>query len=691
MLRADLCNRPELATPDEPNPPHIRDEAGIPEATIPEVPGAEPDELSRVLGVNPPPFALLHRPDSTGAQRLELLRGEIGAVRRLADLPLGADPASETDRGGGARHDVLAVVPFRQVTERGFACRDDDEPILTMAARTQCTLDMAEVLRRLPAGPVDLADAGFESDDASYADLVRQIIADEIGGGAGSNFVIKRSFRARIPGYTPRSALALFRGLLAGELGAYWTFLVHTGDRTFVGASPERHVSSLAGEVVMNPISGTYRYPATGPSLPGALAFLSDRKEAGELYMVVDEELKMMAGVCDQGAQVVGPHLKEMARLAHTEYLLHGHSSLDVREVLRRTLVAPTVTGSPVENACRVLARHEPAGRGYYSGVLALIGRDDADRRTLDSAILIRTADISATGAAEIGVGATLVRDSDPDAEVAETHAKAAGLVAAAGAGTDPAPRAAAATGRSRLDLAADQRVLAALERRNATLAGYWFGARHERREVPADLAGRRVLVLDAEDTFTAMLAAQLRSLDLAVTVRPCTGQVAFDRFDLVVAGPGPGDPRDRADPRIAALWDAVGRLLRRAAPFLCVCLSHQVLCSALGLELVRKEVPSQGVQQEIDLFGRREWAGFYNTFAANCDQDLLYRVGLTGPVEVSRRAGEGEVHALRGPGFASTQFHPESLLTQNGIHILADLVRYALDGRQEGVLKRSG
>jgi phenazine biosynthesis protein phzE len=277
---------------------------------------------------------------------------------------------------------------------------------------------------------------------------------------------------------------------------------------------------------------------------------------------------------------------------------------------------------------------------------------------------------------------------------VAETHAKAAGLVAAAGAETGGALHARASgvsAERCGLDLGSDHRVAAALGRRNATLAGYWFEAEDDRNQVHADLAGRQVLVLDAEDTFTAMLAQQLRSLELGVTVRPATAKVDFARFDLVVAGPGPGDPRDTEDPRIAALWDAVGSLLRSNAPFLCVCLSHQVLASALGLEVVRKAAPSQGVQREIDLFGRREWAGFYNTFAARCEQDLLYRVGLSGPVEVSRDPHDGEVHALRGPGFASTQFHPESLLTQNGIHILCELVRSALNGRPEGVLKRSG
>ena len=111
----------------------------------------------------------------------------------------------------------------------------------------------------------------------------------------------------------------------------------------------------------------------------GALAlelrFLADGKEIEELSMVVDEELKMMCTVGDRGGVVIGPRLKEMAHLAHTEYELRGRSSLDVREVLRETMFAATVTGSPVQNACRVIARHERTGRRYYAGVLALLGR----------------------------------------------------------------------------------------------------------------------------------------------------------------------------------------------------------------------------------------------------------------------------------------------------------------------------
>ena len=59
------------------------------------------------------------------------------------------------------------------------------------------------------------------------------------------------------------------------ESGAYWPFLGHAPERTFVGASPERPVTLHAGVATMNPISGTYRYPPAGPTLPDVLGFLA--------------------------------------------------------------------------------------------------------------------------------------------------------------------------------------------------------------------------------------------------------------------------------------------------------------------------------------------------------------------------------------------------------------------------------
>src|SRR5699024_8620309 len=131
--------------------------------------------------------------------------------------------------------------------------------------------------------------------------------------------------------------------------------------------------------------------------------------------------------------QVLGPFLKPMTHLVHTEYLLAGRTSRDIREVLRETMYAATLTGSPVENACRLIAHYEPEGREYYGGALALFGRDPDGSPTLDSPIVIRTADVSSEGRLRVVAGATLVRDSDPATEVRETHAKAGGILSAFG------------------------------------------------------------------------------------------------------------------------------------------------------------------------------------------------------------------------------------------------------------------
>ncbi|WP_460108944.1 anthranilate synthase family protein [Streptomyces sp. YKOK-J1] len=614
---------------------------------------------------DPRPFALLRRrTPGRDEHPVELLLGPVTARDELADLP---------DEG-------LALIPFRQIRERGFDVRDDGTPLLVLTPEESYEIPLTEALRSLPGHEVRVEGGGFDVGDEEYGEIVGRVLREEIGRGEGANFVIRRTYEGEIPGFGRADALALFRRLLEGERGAYWTFLVHTPERTLVGASPEVHVRMSGGTVVMNPISGTYRYPAGGPTPEHLLDFLADGKEIEELSMVVDEELKMMCTVGDMGGVVVGPRLKEMAHLAHTEYELRGKSSLDAREVLRETMFAATVTGSPVQNACRVIERHEAGGRGYYGGALALLGRDSGGAQTLDSPILIRTAHIAGGGTsrssgAESGggrlrvpVGATLVRGSDPASEVAETHAKAAGVLAALGV-RPSAPRAESRPAR----LADDPRVRAALDGRRASLAPFWLRMQ-ERSET---LTGH-ALVVDGEDTFTAMLAHVLRSAGLEVTVRrydePGLRQTLLAHPGPVVLGPGPGDPSDPSDPKMRVLRDLAAAVIgEHRHGVLGVCLGHELIAAELGLEIVRKEVPYQGAQTVIDLFGRPETVGFYNSFTARCDDEAARELAAH-HVEVSR-AENGEVHAVRGPGFAGVQFHPESVLTLNGAAVVRELI----------------
>ncbi|MEV0255494.1 anthranilate synthase family protein [Streptomyces sp. NPDC050732] len=607
------------------------------------------------------PFALLRRrTPGRDHDTVEVLIGPTGTYERLADIPEG-----------------LALVPFRQIRERGFDVRDDGTPLTVLTPEETYDIPLDVALRALPAHDVRVEGGAFDVDDAAYADIVGRVLREEIGRGEGANFVIRRTYEGEIPGFDRADALALFRRLLVGERGAYWTYVVHTGDRTLVGASPEVHVRMSGGTVVMNPISGTYRYPAEGPTPDDLLAFLSDGKEIEELSMVVDEELKMMCTVGDMGGVVIGPRLKEMAHLAHTEYELRGKSSLDVREVLKETMFAATVTGSPVQNACRVIERHEAGGRGYYAGALALIGRSAGSggreggfgAQTLDSPILIRTADISPAGRLRVPVGATLVRGSDPMGEVAETHAKAAGVLAALGVRPGRPHEESA-----RPALADDPRVRAALDGRRASLAPFWL-----RMQEPASELAGHALVVDGEDTFTAMLAHVLRSSGLRVSVRRYDEEglreTVLAHEGPVVLGPGPGDPSDLTDPKMRLLRSLAAEAIRgHEYGVLGVCLGHELIAAELGLEIVRKEVPYQGAQTGIDLFGRPETVGFYNSFVARCDDGSAAELAAHG-VEVSGDGTSGEVHALRGPGFAGVQFHPESVLTLRGTAIVRELL----------------
>jgi phenazine biosynthesis protein phzE len=605
-------------------------------------------------------FALIRH---QGSSFVDVLLGTVHDAPSLAEIPLRADRAPGPD--------VLALVPYRQVTERGFVAHDEGMPWACLVVDRHLRVAVDDFVAACPATALTLDDMAYDLDDDEYADVVRRIVRDEIGQGEGANFVVRRTLTARVRDWSTGQGLGVFRSLLVNEKGAYWTFYVNTPERTLVGASPERHITSRGGTVTMNPISGTFRMPADGVSADDLRAkleaFLQDEKETLELMMVVDEELKMMAALCPEGGRVIGPFLKPMSHLVHTEYMLEGHASADPRDLLRGSMFAATVLGSPVENACRVIKRYETSGRGYYGALIAEFGRDADGDTTLDAPIVIRTADIDRGGNLRASVGATLVRDSVPEYEVAETKAKIGGLLAALGAGP-------AAGGSARFDVhdlvPADSPLLMA---RNARLSPFWLNESPSPIRYP-ELAGRTVQLISAEDDFANMLAHMLTSMGMQVqqsTWREVADGGAADA-DVLMVGPGPGDPRATDSARIKVLRRLTADRLAARRPLVAVCLGHQVLASELGLELRPKRTVVQGAQERVDLFGQEQVVGFYNTFTAVLPKD-------TGSLPFECATDDDEVVALRGPGYAGLQFHAESVLTPDGRSILADAFLTAL------------
>ena len=517
------------------------------------------------------------------------------------------------------------------------------------------------------------------------------MIADEIGRGEGANFVIRRDFTAGVDADPTTAALTWFRALLEYERGAYWTFAIVTPGHVAVGASPEAHVSARDGVVTMNPISGTFRHPAGGATAETLTEFLESTKETEELFMVVDEELKMMSAVCSDGGRITGPHLKEMSRLTHTEYVLRGRSRLDPRDILRETMFAPTVTGSPMQNACTVITRHEThaprlllrrRGAVHPAPCQPSVAADEPTH-DLDAPILIRTAYL-VDGRLRVPVGATLVRHSDPYGEVSETHGKAAGVLGAIGAVPRDARRAESADA---IDEDAPAPAPAPARRRPGDRGAARLAQRAPRRVLAESAGCRRCRPVRGpiSDSWSTPRTASPRcsrtsSATSDSTSRSCRGAPSPTRSSMrpssSSAGRGPATRATRSSARIRRMREVVARRRERrpAAPRgvpqppdprrLARHRPRTARRAAPGTAEVRRRVRDAGIHRLLQhVHGPRR-------------PPAPTRVG---EAEIAADPPTGDVYALRGPGFASVQGHLESILSRDGMTTLQRLVAQAL------------
>jgi phenazine biosynthesis protein phzE len=364
--------------------------------------------------------------------------------------------------------------------------------------------------------------------------------------------------------------------------------------------------------------------------------------------------------MCSAGGAIVGPLLKEMSQLIHSEYLLSGISGKDIFELFRESMFAATVVGSPVENACRIIKKYGNGSRRYYGSALMLVGRDPDGGDYLDSPITIRTLEIETAGVFHFSTGATLVKDSVAKEEVRETAAKSRAILR---------PLRTGAGGRVHRpllpSLANDDDIVETLNRRNQGLSNFWFFQQDHGGRSPAGLPEISLTLIDNGDDFIYMLRHLCTSLGLTTTVRSYLDyDPARDPADITLLGPGPGNPNNETDEKIRRNMAIARALLDAGKKGLFICLGHQILCRSLGYPVYRKDRPLQGSQVEIELFGVREKVGFYNTFAAaKPSADSAY--------EFATLDGLSELAAVRGRNFIGYQFHPESILTKNGQAIL--------------------
>ncbi len=267
-------------------------------------------------------------------------------------------------------------------------------------------------------GSANMPDERYRAIVASFRE---HILAGDIYQGVPSRRV---SFPA------PDGAYPIYRRLRVTNPAPYMFFLRMLG-MELAGSSPEPLVRVEGRRVSTRPIAGTR--PRGRTEVRDRLLeheLLADPKEQAEHAMLVDLARNDLGRVCRPGT--VRPTelmaVERFSRVMHIVSTVEGElaDGQDAFDALAVTFPAGTVTGAPKRRAMELIAEVEPTARGPYAGAVGY--RTFAGE--LDFCITIRTAVVT-DGVAHVQTGAGVVADSDPQAELAETRAKAAALLPA--------------------------------------------------------------------------------------------------------------------------------------------------------------------------------------------------------------------------------------------------------------------
>ncbi|EFO30507.1 anthranilate synthase [Roseibium sp. TrichSKD4] len=411
---------------------------------------------------------------------------------------------------------------------------------------------------------------------------------------------------------------------------APYSFFFNLGDAEYlVGASPEMYVRVTGGRRVETcPISGTIRRGKNAIEDEAQIRkLLNSAKDEAELTMCSDVDRNDKSRVCVPGSvKVIGRRQIEMySRLIHTVDHIEGilRDDMDALDAFLSHTWAVTVTGAPKRWAMEFIENQEKSPRAWYGGAIgAVLFNGD-----MNTGLTLRTVRIK-DGVAQIRAGATLLYDSVPEDEEAETELKAEAMRAAV---------------------------------READLATKATDT--TRQEKPGK--GIKILLVDHEDSFVHTLANYFRQTGAEViTFRSPVADSVFEEVkpDLVVLSPGPGNPKD---------FDCAATISRARShdkPIFGVCLGLQAIAESFGAELGQLDVPVHGKPSPVSIAGNSMLfdgleapviVGRYHSLHAK-------RNTLPEDFRVTAQTEDDVVMAIEHTSepIAAVQFHPESIMS---------------------------
>ena len=277
------------------------------------------------------------------------------------------------------------------------------------------------------AAPVAVAGID-EAPEADFLDAVRRAL-DYIA--AGDVFQINLSRRWDVT-LAPDTAPADVFAALRTANPAPFAGLVAWDDWAVISSSPERLVSVNGDLVETRPIAGTRPRVAGDDEAERIRELVGHPKERAEHIMLIDLERNDLGRVCTPGSVEVD-ELMVVESYAHVHHIVSNvrgrlRPEATPGTVLRAVFPGGTITGCPKVRCMQLIAQLEGEGRGAYTGAFGYLGHDGR----MDLNILIRTLTMQ-HGRASFRAGAGIVADSQPQAELVETRAKARGLLRAFG------------------------------------------------------------------------------------------------------------------------------------------------------------------------------------------------------------------------------------------------------------------
>ena len=225
-----------------------------------------------------------------------------------------------------------------------------------------------------------------------------------------------------------QDAARLYAALSAAN-PAPFAGLVRWRDAAIISSSPERLLQVRDGVASTRPIAGT-RPRAMDRDDDDRLSveLFANPKERAEHVMLIDLERNDLGRVCEAGSVEVD-EMMALESYAHVHHIVSNvrgrlRTGIAPGEAIRAVFPGGTITGCPKVRCMQIINELEGVARGAYTGSFGYLNRDGS----LDLNILIRTM-VMQGRTLQLRAGAGIVADSEPRAELAETRAKAEGML----------------------------------------------------------------------------------------------------------------------------------------------------------------------------------------------------------------------------------------------------------------------